>query len=136
MNETLTRRAYKAITVLRWTLGLVVLIEAGLFVLGPYAGHDFAKTHMPQALWLVLGWGEVVAAILFLIPRTAVRGAWLLLIIFVLAIAIHLLHGMPNVGALVIYAAVAWAVATVKSKSNSDSEGEKSNDQSRNHSPV
>jgi len=134
MSETLTSRAYKAITVLQWTLGLVVLIEAGLFVFGPHAGHDAAKTHMPQALRLVLSWGEIVAAILFLIPKTAVRGAWLLLIIFVLAIAIHLLHGMPNVGALVVYAAVAWAVATVKSKS--DSEGESSNEQSRNHSPV
>jgi cell division protein FtsW (lipid II flippase) len=133
VNETLTGRDYKAITVLQWTLGLVVLIEAGLFVFGPHAGHDFAKTHIPQALRLVLGWGEIVAAILFLIPRTAVSGAWLLLIIFVLAIAIHLLHGMPKVGALVVYAAVAWAVATVKSKS--DSEGE-SNEQSRNHSAV
>ena len=122
MSETLTSRAYKAITVLQWTLGLVVLIEAGLFVLGPHAGHDFAKTHMPQALRMVLGWGEIAGAILFLIPRTAVRGAWLLLVIFVLAIAIHLMHGMPTVGALVVYAAVAWAVATVKSKS--DSEGE------------
>jgi len=122
MNETLTSRDYKAITVLQWTLGLVVLIEAGLFVLSPHAGNDFAKTHMPQALRLVLGWGEIVAAILFLIPKTAVRGAWLLLVIFVLAIAIHLMHGMPTVGALVVYAAVAWAVATVKSKS--DSEGE------------
>ena len=134
MNETLTSRDYKAVTVLQWTLGLVVLIEAGLFVLGPHAGHDFAKTHMPQALRLVLGWGEIVAAILFLVPKTAVRGAWLLLIIFALAIAIHLAHRMPNVGALVVYAAVAWAVATVKSKS--DSEGEKSNEQSRNYSPV
>jgi uncharacterized membrane protein YphA (DoxX/SURF4 family) len=89
---------------------------------------------MPQALRLVLGWGEIVAAILFLVPKTAVRGAWLLLIIFALAIAIHLVHRMPNVGALVVYDAVAWAVATVKSKS--DSEGEKSNEQSRNHSPV
>ena len=134
MSETLTSRDYKAITVLQWTLGLVVLIEAGLFVLGPHAGHDFAKTHMPQALRLVLGWGEIVAAILFLVPKTAVRGAWLLLTIFALAIAIHLVHGMPNVGALVVYAAVAWAVATVKS--TSDSEGESSNEQSRNHSPV
>jgi cell division protein FtsW (lipid II flippase) len=134
MSETLTSRDYKAITVLQWTLGLVVLIEAGLFVLGPHAGHDFAKTHMPQVIRLVLGWGEIVAAILFLIPRTAVRGAWLLLVIFVLAIAIHLLHGTPNVGALVVYAAVAWTVATVKSKS--DSEGERSNEQSRNHSAV
>jgi len=113
MSEAMTRRAYNAITVLQGTLGIVVLIEAMLFVL-PHAGHDFAKTHMPQAFRLALGWGEIAGAILLLIPKTAVQGAWLLLIIFALAIGIHLLHGMPNVGALVVYTAAAWTVARVK----------------------
>lgn len=116
MSEATTRRTYKAITALQWTLGIVVLIEAGLFVL-PHAGHDFAKTHLPQALRLLLGWGEIAGAILFLIPKTAVQGAWVLLIIFALAIAIHLLHGMPNVGALVVYAAATWTVAREKADS-------------------
>jgi len=44
-------------------------------------------------------------------PRTAARGAWTLIGAFVLAIIVHLLHGMPNVGTLAIYAAAAWAVA-------------------------
>jgi uncharacterized membrane protein YphA (DoxX/SURF4 family) len=99
-----------AICVLQWTLGVVILIEAVLFVL-PSAAHDFMRTHMPGFVRLVLGWGEILGSILLLIPRTATRGAWLLLAVFIMAILIHLLHGAYNVGNLVIYAAAAFAIA-------------------------
>jgi hypothetical protein len=102
-----------ALTGLQWTLGLVILIEAILFVM-PGAAHDFAKTHMPDIVRQVLGWGEIIGAVLLLIPRTAVRGGWILVGIFVLAIFVHLLHGMFDVGSLAIYAAAAWAVASGK----------------------
>jgi len=61
-----------------------------------------------------LGWGEIIGAILLLIPRTTVRGGWFLVAIFVLAMIVHLLHGMFNVGDLAIYTAAGWAVATGK----------------------
>jgi len=104
------QRMNTALTGLQWTLGIVILIEAILFLI-PGAGHDFARTHMPDVVRQVLGWGEIAGAILLLVPRTAARGAWLLAGIFVLAILLHLLHGMHNVGDLVIYTAAAWAVA-------------------------
>jgi hypothetical protein len=107
------QRMKTALTGLQWTLGLVILIEAVLFVM-PSAGHDFARTHMPDFVRQVLGWGEIIGAVLLLIPRTAVRGGWFLVVIFVLAIIIHLLHGTYNVGSLVIYTGAAWAVATSK----------------------
>jgi uncharacterized membrane protein YphA (DoxX/SURF4 family) len=99
-----------ALTVLQWTLGVVILLESVVFVM-PSAGHEFARTHMPGFVRLLLGWGEIVGCILLLIPRTAVRGAWLLVAVFVMATFIHLLHGMYNVGNLIIYAAAAFAVA-------------------------
>jgi hypothetical protein len=99
-----------AIGVLQWALGVAILIEAAFFVL-PSAAHDFARTHMPGFVRLVLGWGEIVGSVLLLIPRTAIRGAWLLLAVFIMAILIHLLHGAYNVGNLVIYAAAAFAIA-------------------------
>ncbi len=102
-----------ALTGLQWTLGLVILMEAALFVM-PSARHDFARTHMPDLVRLVLGWGEIIGSILLLIPRTAVRGGWLLVGIFVLAIVVHVLHGEYNVGNLAIYTAAAWAVAASK----------------------
>jgi uncharacterized membrane protein YphA (DoxX/SURF4 family) len=99
--------------VLQWTLGLVILFEAILFAM-PSARPGFAGTHMPDVLRLLLGWGEIAGAILLLIPRTALYGARLLMAIFVLAIAVHLLHGMHNVGNLFIYTAAAWAIAANK----------------------
>jgi DoxX-like family len=102
-----------ALTGLQLTLGIVILMEAILFVM-PGASHDFARTHMPDIVRQVLGWGEIVGAILLLIPRTVVRGGWLLAGIFVLAIIVHLLHGMFDVGNLAIYTAAASAVATGK----------------------
>jgi uncharacterized membrane protein YphA (DoxX/SURF4 family) len=98
------------LTVLRWALGVVILIEAVLFVM-PSAAHDFARTHMPGFIRLILGFGEIAGCILLLIPQTAIRGAWLLLAVFVMAIMIHLLHGTYNVGNLVIYGAAAFAIA-------------------------
>ena len=107
------QRMKTALTGLRWTFGLVILIEAILFLM-PGARHDFSQTHMPDGLRLVLGWGEIIGCVLLLMPRTAARGAWILAGTFVLAMIIHLLHGMPNVGTLAIYTAAAWAVAVGK----------------------
>lgn len=98
------------LTVLRFSLGIVVLIEAVMFVL-PGAAHAFAQTHMPGFVRLVLGIGEIAGCLLLLLPATAVRGAWLLLAVFVMAILLHLLHGMYGIGNLVIYAAAAFAIA-------------------------
>ena len=102
-----------SLTVLQWVLGIVILAEAVQFVM-PGAAHDFARTHLPGLIRFLLGWGEIVGCVLLLIPPTAVRGAWLLMGIFTAAIVIHLLHGMHNVGNLVIYTAVAFAIATGK----------------------
>jgi hypothetical protein len=102
-----------ALMVLQWTLGVVILIEAAMFVM-PSAAHEFSRSHMPNLIRLVLGWGEIAGAILFLIPRTAVRGAWVLIAVFTLAILVHVLHGTYNVGSLVIYTAAAFAVASSK----------------------
>ena len=106
-------KAKCALTVLQYSLGIVILIEAVMFVL-PSAAHDFARTHMPGFVRLVLGFGEIAGCILLLIPQTAIRGAWLLLAVFIMAMLLHLLHGMYSIGNLVIYAAAAFAVATGK----------------------
>ena len=102
-----------ALTGLQWTLGVVILTEAVLFLM-PSARHDFVRTHMPDLLRQVLGWGEIIGAVLLLIPQTTVRGGWLLVGIFALAIVVHLLHGMFNVGSLAVYTAAACAIAIGK----------------------
>jgi hypothetical protein len=69
---------------------------------------------MPGFLRFLLGWGEIVGCILMLLPKTSIRGAWLLVAVFVLGIVFHFLHGMYDVGNLAIYTAAAWAVAVGK----------------------
>jgi len=101
------------ICVLQYSLGISILIQAVLFVL-PSAAHEFARTHMPGFVRMVIGWGEIAGSVLLLIPQAAVRGAWLLLAVFVMALLLHLLHGMYNVGSLVVYAAAAFAIAVGK----------------------
>lgn len=101
------------LTALQWSLGIVILIEAVMFVL-PGAAHEFARTHMPGVVRMIVGFGEIAGSVLLLIPQTVVRGAWLLLAVFVMAILIHLLHGLYGVGNLVIYAAAAFAIAVGK----------------------
>jgi hypothetical protein len=108
-----SQRTEIAFTGLQWTLGVVILIEAILF-LTPNAAHSFARTHMPNIVRLILGFGEIAGCILMLLPRTVIRGAWLLVAVFALAIVIHLLHGMYEVGNLAIYTAAAWAIALGK----------------------
>ena len=107
----LTRKC--GLTALQWALGIVILIEAVLFV-RPSAAHEFSRAHMPTFIRMVLGYGEIFGCVLLLIPHTTVRGAWLLLGIFTMAIMIHLLHGMYGVGNLVIFAGAAFAIATGK----------------------
>ncbi len=98
------------LTILRLVLGVVIFIEAVLFLL-PNAAHAFAATHMPGFVRLILAGGEIVGCVLMLIPKTATRGAWVLFAVFVMAILVHLLHGQYGVGNVVIYAAAALAIA-------------------------
>jgi len=56
-------RTKTGLTVLQWALGVVILIEAVRFVL-PSAAHDFARTHMPGFVRMVLGFGEILGCVL------------------------------------------------------------------------
>jgi hypothetical protein len=92
-----------AITGLRWSVGVVVLLESIRLTFSPSAIHHFAKMGHPPWIRLVLSGGEIVAAILFLIPSASLAGGFLLVFIFALAAVLHLLHGELDVGSLVIY---------------------------------
>jgi hypothetical protein len=99
-----------AIATLRWVLGLVLLAESARFAFSEAAAASFAKTGLPEIVHLGLAWAEMLAALIFLIPQTIVLGGWMLVSVLAIAIVIHLLHGWYDVGALLVYAAAAWAV--------------------------
>jgi hypothetical protein len=101
MNARLTRFS---IPLLRWTVGLVITLESGQFILSTSAAHFIAKAGLPAWVRPILGGAEIVAAILFLMPLTTLIGGYFLLIIFGLAALIHVLHGQYGVEGLLVYA--------------------------------
>jgi hypothetical protein len=94
---------------LQWTLGVVVFAEAALVVFSAHA-HAAQPLAVPVAVLTAVALAEMVAAALFLIPPTMVIGGTALIVIFALAIVVHVVHGQANVGALLVYAAAAWTV--------------------------
>jgi len=109
-KEMTAQRADSAMIALRWILGLVLLAESVRFAFSASAAATFAKTGLPQVVHLGLAWTEMLAAVIFLIPRTVIIGGWLLISVLAFAIVVHLLHGWYDVGALLVYAAATWAV--------------------------
>jgi len=99
------RLAKHSISLLRWTLGLAVVLESFEFVFSNSAAHFLTKAGLPFWIRPVLGGTEIIAAILFLVPFTAAIGSYLLLVIFGLAILVHLLHGQYEAIGLLVYAA-------------------------------
>jgi hypothetical protein len=102
----------RATEVLRWVLGLAVLIQACLFlratIIQMQAAHASGGVIGPHHLILLtLAGVEIVATILFLAPIVNVVGAYLLLAVFAFAILFHFLRGEFEVSNLAVYAAIA-----------------------------
>jgi hypothetical protein len=93
----------KAVLGLQWVLGLVVIVESLRLAFDTTAARHFARIGMPLWMRPALAWTELAAAILFLVPFTAVLGSYSLLVIFFFAAVLHVLHGEFDVGALVVY---------------------------------
>ncbi len=100
---------------LNWSVGIVLIIESARFAFGAGAAKIIAHLGLPPWVRPAIGISEIVAAVLFLIPPSMVIGGWALLVIFVLAGTIHLLHGQYDVGWLVIYFMAVLVTVTSKS---------------------
>ena len=111
MNAYLTKCS---IPLLRWTLGFVVILESCRFIFSGSAAHFLAKAGLPWWIRPVLGGAEIVAAILFLVPVTSLKGAYALLVVFGMAALVHLLHGQFGVEGLVLYAVAVLVCITYR----------------------
>ena len=107
-----------SVLILRWTLGLVVLLQSVRFILSSSAAHFLARAGLPAWIRPALGGGEILATILFLVPYTYAAGSYALLVIFALAALLHILHGQYDVEGLLVYAAAVFAC-----KANADAGG-------------
>jgi len=99
-------------TGLQWSLGLVLIYECSRLLFAHGAAQLFAKTHLPQWFRIAIAAVELLGAILFLLPPTVMAGARILLGTFLVAAVVHLLHGQPDVGYLVIYGMAVLTVMT------------------------
>jgi hypothetical protein len=95
--------------VLRWTVGLVVLWESYQFGFSAAATRDLQRMSLPQWIAPALGGAEIVAAILFLVPKLGRIGGYSLLVIFAVAATLHILHGQFEIGPLIVYGAAVFA---------------------------
>ena len=100
------RTLVRAFVALYVTVGIVVLIQSLHLLLDARRGEFAGPERFHVAFLAVL---EILAAILFLIPRTMQLGAGALLVIFAGAFAMHLFQGQPPWQVLVDAAAV-WFV--------------------------
>ena len=101
-----------AVLALRLVLGIVVVVQSFLFLFGDDSARFFARHGLPQVIRHILGWTELVAATLFIVPATTVIGGWALLVVFCGAIGLHLAHGQYDVGGLFVYGAAVLVVLT------------------------
>lgn len=97
------RPLVRAFLALYFTVGVIILIESVRTVMAALNGA-MPPYDRPHAI--VLGSLEVLAALLFLIPRTMEAGAAGLLLVFAVAFGIHALQGAPPLPLLVYAVAV------------------------------
>jgi uncharacterized membrane protein YphA (DoxX/SURF4 family) len=111
MNSALAKIS---VPLLRWILGLVVIVESGRFVFSAAVAHFLLKVGLPAWFQPVFGISEALAALLFLLPFATLAGGYLLLVIFIFAALIHLLHDQFDVGELLVYAAAVLVCMATK----------------------
>jgi hypothetical protein len=99
-------------TGLQWSLSLVLIYECSRLLFYSGAARSLEKTQLPHWFLVAMGAVELLGAILFLIPPAVVAGGRLLLATFGVAAIVHILHGQPDVGYLVIYAMAVLTVLT------------------------
>ena len=97
------QRLVRAFLALYLTVGVAVLIGSVETVLAAYHGRIPGPDRVHA---LILGSLETLAALVFLIPRTMRAGAAVLIVIFLLAFALHAGRGEAHLDLLVYAAAV------------------------------
>ena len=106
------------VLVLRLVLGVVLLI--GSLTTMHHAAEDLGVNSGLVPIVHGLAAVEVLGAFLLLLPWTVLVGAWTLIAVVAIAMVIHLLHGLHNIGVLAVYeAAVLVILAEHRSRARS-----------------
>jgi hypothetical protein len=94
-------------TLLRWSVALVLGSQAGALIISIVRGEHIDA---PIAAALALGVVELVAAVVFLVPRAVAVGGVALLATLVAAAIVHLVLGKAPPASFAVYAAALWVV--------------------------
>jgi uncharacterized membrane protein YphA (DoxX/SURF4 family) len=105
-----------ALLTLQWMIAVVLFIEAAWLAFSRTEIHFAGHPGIHHWIRLALAWSEMLACLVFLVPRSRKRGAALLVIVLTLATLVHVLHANFQIGGLFIYVA---AVSVVASQSHS-----------------
>jgi len=100
-----------SVTALQWAVAAVSLV--GAVRLFWTLGHH-PILNVPTNVLRAICIAEIVAAVLFVIPRSVRIGGVSLLIVYCVAIVVHVLHGQYEVLNLVVLAAAAWVILDAK----------------------
>ena len=114
-----TQVSKTALLALQWSLAIIVFLEADFLAFSSTEIHFSGHPGVHHWIRLVLAWSEMLGCLVFLLPRTMKYGAAMLLLVFTLAVLVHILHGDFQIGSLFILAA---AVAVVASRDDAVSE--------------
>ena len=110
------RQQQVAAWVLRWTVGLVVLWESYQFGFSHAAISHLQRMGLPPWVAPALGGTEIVAAMLFLVPKLNLIGAYSLLVIFAVAAMLHVFHGQFEIGPLFVYGAAVFMCSSANDR--------------------
>lgn len=109
-----------ALALLRWSVGLVVLWQSWHGVVSAAAMRSFYRMGLPHWIRPALGVAEIIAAIVFLVPKWYRTGGYALLMIFLVAAILHILHGEFDIGVLAVYSAsvlvCTWTKAPMRAR--------------------
>jgi hypothetical protein len=96
---------------LQWTVGLVLLLRALALAFSASARVEFANIGLAPIMRPFLAWTEVLAALLFLYPRTMMFGAVGLLGVLSATVGVHL-YLAQSFASLLVYMAAILVVVT------------------------
>jgi uncharacterized membrane protein YphA (DoxX/SURF4 family) len=94
-----------SMALLRWSTGLVVLLESYRFATSAAPVQHLQRMGLPVWIAPVLAAVEIAAAIAFLVPKLRRSGGYALLAVFATAALLHILHRQFDIGPLVVYSA-------------------------------
>lgn len=91
---------FKINYIIQYLIGVILLILSLELIFNHKCAMDFKVLRQPDYVRLILGWSEIISALLFLVGKTKIIGAYALLLVFMYAAYLHIQVGLFPIGLL------------------------------------